>query len=144
MLASGTSAKTVAETVGLSAGQISRHKRHAFAPMSEAQELELWSSRADQLYLQAGVNGQVREQCQALAAGLRGLEFRLRRREELQSESPDLSNLPADFRAWPSAAVSVVRQYLDNVIKTVQLPDSLWAHAPERKIIARVPLPIRR
>jgi hypothetical protein len=121
-IVAGAQNKAIAERAGLSPSVISRHRRICLQPevLSEAEQVELWLSRADQMFLQAGINGQVREQCQALAAGLRALEFSFKRREEMQTE--EARALPHDVQRWTDAERSKMMEFLDHIVTSTKLP----------------------
>lgn len=145
LLVSGTTNKAVAESTGLSVGQLSRHKRRCLAVTlpSIADQVITWSDRAETLWALSAQNGDQRAMVAALQTGLKSLEFQIKRQEEQSEEPPDSSNLPANFRDWPAWACTVVRKYLDSVIENVEMPRSSWTRPPEepeRRVIARVPL----
>lgn len=121
-IVAGATAKAIATTVGLNATQVSRHRRICLQPevLTESDQVQLWLCRADEMFLQAGVNGQVREQCQALAAGLRALEFSFKRREEIQAQ--DARALPEDLQKWSDAERSRMLEFLDDIVQNLQLP----------------------
>ena len=80
LLESGVKLKTIAEQVpGFSVYQLSRHKRNCLAPKlapesdAASTEIEKWMQRADDLYLTAGANGDVRSQVAALSAAVRSI-----------------------------------------------------------------------
>lgn len=146
LLVSGTTNKAVAESTGLSVGQLSRHKRRCLAvtlpPIAE--QVITWSDRAETLWALSAQNGDQRAMVAALQTGLKSLEFQIKRQEETQMETHDPETLSDDFRAWPQWASTVVQKYLDSIVENVELPASAWSRPPlepvERRVIARVPL----
>ncbi|MGA8617007.1 MAG: hypothetical protein WB660_00590 [Candidatus Sulfotelmatobacter sp.] len=60
--------KDLAVTYGISLSQLGRHKRKHLlvAPLTEVEQIELWLSRAEQLWHLAGANNDVRGLATAL------------------------------------------------------------------------------
>src|ERR1017187_7744230 len=70
---------TIAEQFNVSKFALSRHKAKCLHPVSTGEsstgdQLEKWLRRADDLYLAAGANGDVRSQVSSLSAAVRSLQ----------------------------------------------------------------------
>jgi hypothetical protein len=140
-LAAGATCKAVAATVGLNAGMISRHKRKCLqsTSLTDAEQLKLWASRAEEAYLMSGANADVKSMCAALAAGLRSVELSLKRKEELQQSQAAARDFPTDLKEWSEAERARMRDYIDHCIANADLPDFMKAGEHH----ARELLPIR-
>jgi hypothetical protein len=89
-LLDGQQLKPLAAEYGISVSSLSRHKtRHLFAATPAANcdldslesQAALWLSRADDIYSQSAISGDVRGQAQALTGAFRGLELKARQFE---------------------------------------------------------------
>src|SRR5260370_20362218 len=120
-IASGVRNKTIAATAGLTPGQISRHKRRCLAPLSEADQVQLWLSRAEELWNLAGVNGDLRGQATALQQGLKSLEFSIRHRAE-EEQRNDSRTLPENLDQWTESERTKMLAFLDHIILNTALP----------------------
>jgi hypothetical protein len=147
LLAESQPLKDLALSYGISAYSLSRHKaKHLLAPLtdtsvSESEQLQLWAARADEMYLLAGANADVRSQCQALAAGLRALEFSLKRREELQAQAS--RELPSDPCSWSEADRTRVIAIFDDIIRNTSLPTGVIEHFKGAEHEQHFELPLR-
>ena len=88
----GVHQKTIAEQFSVSKFALSRHKKNCLAPAPTGSEttgdqLEKWLRRADDLYLAAGANGDVRSQVSALSAAVRSLQAAQRHESKRQEQS---------------------------------------------------------
>jgi hypothetical protein len=95
LLESGVKLKTIVEQVpGFSVYQFSRHKRNCLAPKTAPEsdaassEIEKWMQRADDLYLIAGANGDVRSQVAALSAAVRSIGAREKQKQHEREAEP--------------------------------------------------------
>lgn len=95
LLESRVRLKTIAEQVpGFSVYQLSRHKRNCLAPTiapepdEASTEIEKWMQRADDLYLTAGANGDVRSQVAALSAAVRSIGAREKQKQNEREAEP--------------------------------------------------------
>jgi hypothetical protein len=102
LLESGVRLKIIAEQIPtFSIYQLSRHKR-CLAPTVPAEppsdagsaEIAKWMERADDLYLTAGANGDVRSQVAALSAAVRSIGAREKQKQkEREIEPPNPNTL---------------------------------------------------
>lgn len=103
LIESGVRLKTIAEQVPtFSTYQLSRHKRNCLAPKGAPEppsdggsaEIAKWMERADDLYLTAGANGDVRSQVAALSAAVRSIGAREKQKQkEREIEPPNPNTL---------------------------------------------------
>jgi hypothetical protein len=134
MIAAGTKLTEIAATTGLSKYSLSRHKRHsAQSPAIPAeisqdpreQEINLWLSRANELYLCAGLQGDVRSQAAALGQGLKALEFDARRRGELLASQLAQVNQAKKTDDFPFEKRPLTIETLDAAVRASERDDEL-------------------
>ena len=121
-IAAGVTSKAVAALVGLSPSQISRHKRKCLAvhPLSEADQIALWSQRAEDLWALSSQNGDQRAMVAALQTGLKSLQFQIEQGAVVQQAAQDVPPLSHSPRDWSEQERARVVEYLD------------WLHRPWR------------
>jgi hypothetical protein len=109
--------RDVAVQFNVSKYALSRHKKNCLAPVpigngesSTGDQLEKWLRRADDLYIQAGVNGDVRSQVSALSAAVRSLQSAQRHEARCaeQDEKPSAGQMEVD------RLDRIVEQYLES------------------------------
>jgi hypothetical protein len=95
-LEAGLRQKQIAQQFNISKFALSRHVNRCLAPAptngdSTGDQISKWLDRADDLYLQAGVNGDVKSQVQALSAAVRSLQAEQRNEAKRQEKEQDKS-----------------------------------------------------
>jgi hypothetical protein len=144
MLQLGSRLAEISAACGLSKFVISRHKRHTLsAPSSPTedssqtlreQQISVWLSRADDLYIAAGLQNDVRSQVAAIGQALKGLEFDARRRGELLASQLTQANqikanenLPFEKRPL---TVGMLDEIVRQELRKQALEGSSGEHAP--------------
>jgi hypothetical protein len=115
-LEAGLFQRDVAAQFSVSKFALSRHKAKCLHPVSTGEsstddQLEKWLRRADDLYLAAGANGDVRSQVSSLSAAVRSLQSAQRheaKRAE-QDEKPSAGQMQVNHLD------AVVEKYLNNL-----------------------------
>jgi hypothetical protein len=119
LILAGSKLKDVALTYGLSPECVSRHSRkHVQLPEPPESGLEgeirLWLDRANELYLLAGRDGDVKSLAVAITQGLRGLETAVRHRDDVKAEAAQ--ELNHDVHTWDESDRVRFQAYLDWVM----------------------------
>jgi hypothetical protein len=136
--------KDIAREFSVDPSGVSRHKRKHLqspepdAPVTIEQEIQTWMARSEELWNLAASNADVRGLAQALAQGLKGLEFSLKRKEEAQAQK--LRELPHDLTVWGEEEKTRFRNYLDWVMSQRVVP-AVTAAIPPGIEEERVPEP---
>jgi hypothetical protein len=129
--------KDIAQEFTVDPSCLSRHRRLHLAPpeppapITVEEEIRVWMARSEDLWNLAAANADVRGLAQALAQGLKGLEFSLRRKEETAAQKQ--RELPHDLTAWSEEEKARFRSYLDWVLSW-QVPTVAAAPVNQEKV----------
>jgi hypothetical protein len=119
-LESGVRQKVIAPQFSVSKYALSRHVNRCLAPAPTANgdstggQIEKWLRRADDLYLAAGVNGDVKSQVQALSAAVRSLQAEQRNEAKRQEKEQDKSPTGVSPMEEMDAMDIIVEKYFDS------------------------------
>jgi hypothetical protein len=126
ILAGGETFKALAQEFAVDPSCLSRHSRkhlqalETAAPVTVEEEIRVWMARSEELWNLAATNADVRGLAQALAQGLRGLEFSLKRKEEVKEQAA--RELPHELNQWTEAERTRMQKYLDWVMTSAGMP----------------------
>ncbi len=119
-LEAGVKQLSVAAQFHVSKFALSRHKNRCLTPLaatageSTGDQLEMWLRRADELYLVAGVNGDVRSQVAALSAAVRSLQSEQKREEKRQEVQREI---PINGCEMTEREGELIRNWLDRLMR---------------------------
>ena len=139
-LESGVSQLTIASQFFASKYALSRHRRNCLSSVpvvtatgSTWGQLDRWLNRADELYLAAGANGDVRSQVAALSAAVRSLQAEMKREEKRQEQAASVKLLPnGETPVTVEAMDALVSRYIDSTPPgTCPICGGKLLHAPD-------------
>jgi hypothetical protein len=117
-LESGVRQLTIAEQFAISKYALSRHVNRCKAPaasdgVSAGDQTDKWIARCDDLYLQAGVSGDLKSQIAALGAAIRALSAAQKQEEKRQEQERAIPTRPGTMT---EREATLVHNYLDEVV----------------------------